>query len=45
MARKSKARKWASDSGVDVKMIERYDANYYKPKKRKKLESKFFFKV
>jgi len=38
MAKKkqSKARKLAKSAGVDVGMIEKYNPNYYKTKKKKK---------
>ena len=33
--KQSKARKLAKSAGVDVEMIERYNPNYYKTKKKK----------
>ena len=35
MAKENKARKLNREAGVDVGMIEKFNPNYYKPKKRK----------
>lgn len=34
--KQSKARKLAKSAGVDVGMVEKYNPNYYKTKKKKK---------